>query len=516
MQLLRQILLFVKRGYSEREIARQTKVSRPTVHLYATLFKATGRAYDELLSLKDTELKALIDESKPDKTETEDPRKAHFLDQLPYFIGELGRVGVTRYLLWKEYLELFPGGFQYSRFCELLDIEMTLRKPAMHLQHNPGELLEIDFAGSKLHYVNDDGEVIECPVLVAVLPFSGYSFVQALPNASLPRVIDALNAILEYFQGVPMNVISDNMRQWVSKTCRYEPTFPEMLQEWALHNQIGLLATRPGRPKDKPSVENNVLITYRRVFALLRNDTFRSLEALNQAILTKLDLHHRQNFQKKSYSRQELFNTEERPLLHSLPETPYQVRHYTRAKVQKNYHVVLGEDWHFYSVPFSYLGKEVSLAYCSEHVEIYHELNRIAIHTRSFKKHGYSTQIDHMPENHRKISERRGWNPDYYLNKAQENGPSTYEFFTQIMENKVTIHQAYGPCLGILRLIDSFGGPRVEAACKRALRGKKCNYGVIKTILENNMDLHEEAPVNYSPIPVHSNLRGPEAYSNLN
>ena len=313
-----------------------------------------------------------------------------------------------------------------------------------------------------------------------------------------------------------MNVISDNMRQWVSKTCRYEPTFPEMLQEWALHNQIGLLATRPGRPKDKPSVENNVLITYRRVFALLRNDTFRSLEALNQAILTKLDLHHRQNFQKKSYSRQELFNTEERPLLHSLPETPYQVRHYTRAKVQKNYHVVLGEDWHFYSVPFSYLGKEVSLTYCSEHVEIYHELNRIAIHTRNFKKHGYSTQIDHMPENHRKISERRGWNPDYYLNKAQENGPSTYEFFTQIMESKVTIHQAYRPCLGILRLIDSFGGSRVEAACKRALRGKKCNYGVIKTILENNMDLHEEAPVNYSPIPVHSNLRGPEAYSNLN
>jgi hypothetical protein len=50
----------------------------------------------------------------------------------------------------------------------------------MHLEHNPGELLEIDFAGSKLHYVNEDGEIIECPVLVAVLPFSGYSFRRSL------------------------------------------------------------------------------------------------------------------------------------------------------------------------------------------------------------------------------------------------------------------------------------------------------------------------------------------------
>ncbi len=513
MQRIRQILLFLKRNYSEREIAKQTRVSRPTVHLYSTLFKATGRDYDSLLSLKDPELDALFSRTKPAKTEPEDPRKIHFLDQLPYFMLELKRVGVTRYLLWQEYLELYPSGFQYSRFCELLDIEMAARKPAMHLDHTPGELLEVDFAGSKLHYVNEEGEIIECPVLVAVLPFSGYSFVQALPNASLPYLINALNAILEYFQGVPLNVISDNMKQWVTRTCKYEPRFPDMLQQWALHNQIGLLATRPVSPKDKASVENNVLITYRRVFALLRNDTFRNLDQLNQGILTKLNLHHQQNFQKKSYSRHELFSAQEHPQLQVLPETAYQIRHYTRAKVQKNYHVVLGEDWHFYSVPFTYLGKEVNLVYCTDHVEIYHELRRVAIHTRSFKKHGYSTSLDHMPENHRKFAERRGWNPEYYLKKALENGPYTHEFFNKLMESKITIHQAYGPCLGILRLISSFGAPRVEAACKRALRGNRYNYGVVKTILQNNMDLHEDAPVDPSPIPVHNNLRGPDAYN---
>jgi transposase len=517
MQKLRQVLLLLKRGYSEREIVKQTQVSRPTVHSYSILFTATGLSYDQLLRLKDHELNELLKAGKPVKTEPVDARRAHFDQQLDYFLPELKRVGVTRFLLWQEYLALYPSGFQYSRFCELLDLATASRKAAMHFDHQPAELLEVDFAGAKLHYIDaHTGEVIECPVLIGVLPFSGYSFVQALANATLPQVIKGLNNMLNYFQGVPLNVISDNMKQWVSRTCRYEPTFPELLGQWALHNQIGLLATRPACPTDKASVENQVLITYRRIYALLRHDTFYSLQELNQAIVAKLEAHHDQNFQKKAYSRSALFLAQEKPHLQPLPDTAFQLRHTTRAKVQKNYHVVLGEDWHFYSVPFTYLGKEVSMVYCSDQVEIYHELQRIAIHRRSYKKHGYTTLLEHMPERHRKIAESRGWNPEYYLQQAAENGPATRQFFTKIMEAKITIHQAYGPCQAILRFIAVYGPERVEAACRRALKGNKYNYGIIKTILENKMDLLEDQPKTASPIPVHENLRGAQAFQNIN
>jgi hypothetical protein len=180
MQKIRQILLFLIGGYSEREIVKQTGISRPTVHLYASLFKDTGKDYNALYDLKDCDLKAEINRIKSvNIPEIADPRTTHFNLQIPYFISELKRVGVTRQLLWQEYLELYPEGFRYSRFCELLDAEMAIRKPTMHLTHNPAELLEIDFAGSKLQYVNEDGELIECPVFVAVLPFSGYCFVSS-------------------------------------------------------------------------------------------------------------------------------------------------------------------------------------------------------------------------------------------------------------------------------------------------------------------------------------------------
>ena len=41
----------------------------------------------------------------------------------------------------------------------------------MHFNHKPGEQMQVDFAGDKLHYVDrDTGEVILCEVLVCVLP----------------------------------------------------------------------------------------------------------------------------------------------------------------------------------------------------------------------------------------------------------------------------------------------------------------------------------------------------------
>ncbi|WP_215236790.1 DDE-type integrase/transposase/recombinase, partial [Dyadobacter linearis] len=193
------------------------------------------------------------------------------------------------------------------------------------------------------------------PVFVAVLPFSGYGYVEALPNMKLAQVVKALNNALAYFGGVPLGAKSDNMKQWVSRSSRYEPAFTDMLEQWANHNHIALYAARPHKPKDKAAVENFVKITYRRIYAHLRNDTFHNLASLNAAIKEKLALHHQMNFQKKTFSRLELFTSQEAPHLQPLPESPYQVRHYTKAKVQKNYHVVIGEDWHFYSVPFRYI-----------------------------------------------------------------------------------------------------------------------------------------------------------------
>lgn len=514
MHKIRQILLFLDRGVSQRAIEKEVKITRKTIAFYLGKFLQTGVDFSELLKRSDEQLEQVLGLIKPVVPEDVDPRKVHFNSLIEYFNKELSRTGVTRLLLWEEYIREYPAGFQYSRFCELLQDQMKLNNAVMHFVHYPAKLLEVDFAGDVLHYADPStGELIACPVYVAVLPFSGYGYVEALPDAKLPQVVKALNNTLDYLGGVPLSVKSDNMRQWVSKSCKYEPAFTDMLETWANHNNIALLAARPYKPKDKPSVENNVKITYRRIYAALRNQTFHSLAELNRAIREKLDQHHQLNFQKKIFSRQELFDSQEKALLQPLPESVYSIRHYTKAKVQKHYHVLVGEDWHFYSVPYRYIGKEVRIAYCADHVEIYYDGQRIAVHTRNYTSHGYTSIKEHMPERHQAITRQRGWSSEYYLKKAEDNGPNTLEFFKKVMDSKLVIDQSYTSCLGLLRLMGAYGPIRMEAACKRGLRGYKFSYNAIKKILDNNMDMLEEERTTDFRIPAHNNLRGPEAYN---
>lgn len=250
MHKIRQILLFLDRGASQRTIEKEVKVNRRTIASYLEKFHQTGFSLKELLTFSDEDLEQYLGLTKPVPEDT-DPRKIHFNSLAEYFKSELKRTGVTRLLLWQEYINEHPEGFQYSRFCELLQQHIKTSLAVMHFDHQPAKMLQVDFAGDELHYVDPaTGEAIKCPVFVAVLPFSGYSYVEALSNAKLPQVVSALNHALEYFGGAPLAAKSDNMKQWVSKSNRYEPVFTGMLEQWANHNQIALLAARPYKPKD--------------------------------------------------------------------------------------------------------------------------------------------------------------------------------------------------------------------------------------------------------------------------
>lgn len=122
-----------------------------------------------------------------------------------YFLKEIKRTGVTKQLLWEEYRKLHPSGYGKSQFNDLLKRYNDTRQVSMRIKYKPAELIMIDFAGDKLYYTDRaTGEVIGCQVLVCVLPFSGYSFVIALPDATLPQLMKGLNACLAFFGGAPL------------------------------------------------------------------------------------------------------------------------------------------------------------------------------------------------------------------------------------------------------------------------------------------------------------------------
>lgn len=358
MQQIRSIIHLLDKEYSLRAISAEIGLSRQTVTFYAARLKNAPYSLEALRQLGDEDLAGIMYAPVVAKPLSINTRLQEFDVRIPYFLSELKRTGVTRLLLWEEYRKESIDPFRYTQFCILLKQASKITNASMHLVHAPGAMVMADFAGDKLSYVDrSSGEIIFCPVLVAVLPFSKYTFAMALPDASIPQVIKALNACMAYFGGIPLSLKTDNMKQIVTKSCRYEPLFSEALQQWALHYNITLLTTRIAKPKDKASVENEVKIAYQRIYAPLRDEIFYYISQLNEAVNKQLALHNEKLFQLKDYSRLQLFNLEEKSLLQPLPAEAFVIRHRVLAKVQKNYHITLGEDHHHYSVPYQFIGK---------------------------------------------------------------------------------------------------------------------------------------------------------------
>jgi hypothetical protein len=168
-----------------------------------------------------------------------------------------------------------------------------------------------------------------------------------------------------------------------------------------------------------------------------------------------------------------------------------------------------GENKHYYSIPFPYVGKKVKVAFTNRQVEVYYKEERIAFHPVSFALNRYVTDPSHMPSSHKFLSE---WNPDHFLSLAQQIAEPVRLLFEKILQSKAHPEQAFKSCTGILHLKAKVGRDRLIKACERALHYENYTYFTVKNILDKGMEtLPLQQPLQL-PIPLHENTRGPEYY----
>lgn len=515
MHQIKRIIELQQQGKSIRQTARLTGLSRNTIRDYLHRIKESGLSFTDLFSLDDVRLGNIVYVDAIEKAtagRTVDDRNIVLAPRIDYYCSELRKRGVTRILLWQEYRKENPQGYAYTQFCAYLNQHLVRDKAVMHFTHKPAESLQVDFAGDKLGYVDrTTGELILCEVLVCVLPYSHYVYAEALHSQKQEDFIKGLGRCLEYIEGVPQSIKCDNMRTAVVKANRYEPVFTEAMEYVGEHYGTTVLATRVRKPRDKASVEKAVDLSYKYIYAPLRDQTFYNLEELNAAIGKQVDQLNDRSFTKKPGSRRQLFETDEKLLLKPLPSSRFEIKHVTEGKVQRNYHVIVGEDGHQYSVPYTLIGKRLKIIYTADTVEIYDNLKRVALHKRSYRKNGYTTCVDHRPPNHKHAAQQRAWDDEYFLRNASYIGQSVQQVVKRILESKAFYEQTYNSCLGILRLAKEYGNQRLEAACKRALTSPKVNYGIVANILKNHLDkVEDEQPVQTTPD--HPQIRGSQSY----
>jgi transposase len=245
---IRQLLQLKIKGKSNRRVEEIIGIHRNSVNTYVRLFKASGKSYRDLLELSDKDLSELF----PSSGTIDKQRYEDLSSDFDYFRKELKKPGCTRQKLWKEYLFKCPEGYGYTQFNEHLNRWLHRVKGSGKLEHKAGDKLLVDYTGQKPSYVNKEtGELIEVEVIVAILPCSQYTFVEASPSQKLEDFIGSMNSCLDYLGGVPQVIVPDNLKSAVTKGSKYAPILNKTFKDFALHMVAPSIPHGPIRHKIK-------------------------------------------------------------------------------------------------------------------------------------------------------------------------------------------------------------------------------------------------------------------------
>jgi transposase len=369
MSKARSILKMYTEGVSKQSISVRTGATRNTVKKYIRQFMTMGKTLEEISKLSDTQLEALF--SSPRQEADSDPRKADLIAFFPDMEKALKRKGETREKLWKQYFLKHPDGYRITQFKEHYNLWSKKVNSSMHQEHKSGDKMYVDYTGDKLSYVDQaTGEVVAVEVFVAILGASQLTYVEASMTQRKEDFIGSCENALHYYGGMPQAIVTDNLKSAVIKSDRYEPTLNEMFRDFVEHYHMTALPAGPYKPKHKALVEGAVKIIYRTIFSTVKLHTYLSLPDLNAAIWVELEDHNNKPLTGRPYSRRQLFEEIEKLDLQSLPQYRYQAKRKKVVTVMKNNHVCLAEDKHYYSVPYRYIGKKVTILYSQDRVEV--------------------------------------------------------------------------------------------------------------------------------------------------
>ena len=390
---IKNILRCYAAGMGIKETASTFHTSRNTVRKYVRLFLSSGKSIEQLLSLSDGQLDELFGCTASRHREPSS-RRIELEALLPGYVSRLSRKGMSVRKLFKEYHAEYPDGYQLSSFKRAVRQYKFHIKVVGHVEHYAADQMYIDFAGDRLEVVDEmTGETKKAEVFVAILPFSHYTYCEAVWSQRKEDLIKACENAMQYFEGVPAAIVPDNLKAAVTRSDRNEPVINDDFAAFAEYYGCAVYPARVRHPKDKALVENAVKLLYRSIYLDIEGMAFSGLEELNTAIHVSLLDFNEKVMAGREVSRKEMFLQGEKDYLRPLPVKRYVMKERKLMTVGKNSYVSLFK--HHYSVPKEYIGKRVTILYDADTVEIYCGMNLVAIHDRCDIPYAYSWKKEH-------------------------------------------------------------------------------------------------------------------------
>ncbi len=479
MNHIRDIIHRLQQGQSERQICRDTHISRPTIRKYRLWAKAQGYLLPGRPLPEHTTLAEALGPATPP------PRPRSSLEPYREKIEKWHAAGVEMMAMWQRLQEdyLYSGSYSsVRRFCK--QFRNTTPTAVVRVHRAPGEELQVDFGYIGQIYDPHSGRMRKAYVFVATLSHSRHQYAEIVFEQKIATWLALHRRAFEYFGGVPRRVVPDNLKAAVSKALIIDPILAEAYRRFALHYNFLISPTRPRTPQHKGKVENGVHYVKRNFIA---GRTFVDVDAANARL--KIWVKETAGARIHGTTRQapwKLFHDIEQSELQPLPEKPFHLLAIKPVKVHRDCHITLERN--YYSVPHRYIGQRLDAHIHEKMVHLYDGVDLVVSHIRNLGEGQWTTRLnDYPPEKAAYLKQT----PPNCRESAQSIGPATEKVINTLLDTRPL--DRLRAAQNILRFEEKVGKERLENACARALHFNDIQYQRVKQILKAGLD-HEPLP----------------------
>ncbi len=476
MNRLRDLINRLRSGESERRIARDMNISRTTVRKYRELAEPRGYLQPDQALPDDASLRSAFGPGPQPR-----PRPAASTVE-PYqdVVQRLVDQGVEMTAIFQRLRDNHGYAGSYSAIRRYVHrVNPHTPEAIVRVHTAPGEELQVDFGSVGPLYDPVRGCRRPAYVFVATLCYSRHQYAELVFDQKTPTWIALHRRAFDSFGGVPKRVVPDNLKPAVLQALVHDPVLGEAYRRMGLHYGFLISPTEPGRPEHKGKVENGVHYLQRNFMA--GQDFVDSLAANQHLKVWITDVAGTRVHGTTHQAPLKLFNEYERAALLPLPAEPFTLCEVKPVKVHPDCHVTVAGS--FYSVPYRHIGQTLE-AYLSERVvELYQGTTLIATHVRCTEPGQWRTRLEDYPADKAQYLIRT---PHYCRQIAAKIGPSTVQVVETLLGERPL--DRLRAVQGILRLEETVGRQRLEAACARALYFGDLRYRRIRDILNAALD----------------------------
>ena len=343
----------------------------------------------------------------------------------------------------------------FTRFVKTQSITIFPQKSTCRIEVEPGSEVQIDYAKMGLLYDPLSAKKKTVYAFIATLSHSRHKYVEFVYKQDQVSFVSSNVNMFEFFGGVPVRIVLDNLKNGVIKADLYDPRFNRSYREMAEYYQCFLDPCRVSDPKGKGKVERDV--------QTVRNQ-FRKMVALNE----KLDIY-QANQKIKKWSTDEygqkyhgtthqkpyhVFIDKEQPELKALPPEPFCIPRWKEVTVHADHYVQF--DKKAYSVPHAYIGEKLWLRNVNKIIQIFHHEQLIKQHVVT-GKYRHTDWADFPPNVQAALDEGI---PAFLQQKASSVGPQFQKLIRQTLEPHAFINLRKAQ--GLVSLIDKWDHSLIE------------------------------------------------------